>query len=367
MTYEEYLRALPKVELHCHFMGSVPVGAMAALIARHKTSLPVDVHTLYANINSPNRPNPIYAKARVPVPVSDPSREPNPSYPLLDVSRWITPLFKDREDFATAIHAALGAFTESHIRYCEMFFEPTLFADEGIPYPTMVDGLIDGLRQAERDWGIRCRLVAGINRAQPPARAVQLVEEMVANPRDEVIGIGIEDYELSGYPELFVEAYQLAERHGLHRTAHASEHRPSAESITVCLDKLHCERIDHGYFILEDDSVVARARDLQIPFTTISTTSRRSWRGWRRTCIRMMDAAGLNVIIGADDPGMFPTNLSNEYVIGGLELGFDRARMNRMCLAAVDASWQSASEKQAMRAQFTREIDRLTAEGVSPP
>ena len=59
---------------------------------------------------------------------------------------------------------------------------------------------------------------------------------------------------------------------GLHRTSHASEDGPPA-NITTCLDVLGCERIDHGYHILEDDAVVDRCRDDGIHFTCCPTST----------------------------------------------------------------------------------------------
>ena len=359
MTDDE-LSALPKVDLHCHFLGSVPVGVCVELARRHRVSLPVDLPTVYANINSPARPNPIYANTRLKVPVSDPAREPNPSYPLLEVSRWVAPLFKDRGDFAQGIHAALAESARgSNVRYCEMFFEPTLFMADGVPYAEIVDGLIEGIRSAKAEFGVVCRLIAGINRAQPPSVAVELVERMLATSRPDVIGIGLEDYELSGPPEKFAEAYGLAKRGGLHRTAHSSEHAPTAQNIVTCLDVLGCERIDHGYFVLEDEDVIARCRDQGVYFTCIFTTSRRAWRPWRRASIQAMDRAGLRITLGADDPSMFPTTLAREYGIAQSDLGWSDAKLREICLNGIAASWMSDNEKRTLREEFVGKIDAL--------
>jgi adenosine deaminase len=360
VTYDEFLTALPKVDLHSHFLGSVPVEVCVALARRHGVVLPVDLTTVYPSINSPARPNPIYARTRLPVPVSDPAQEPDPSYPLLDVSRWVAPLFKRADDFALGIYEALKqAARISNVRYCEMFFEPTLFMAEGVSYSVQVEGLGEGIRAAYRDHHISCRLIAGINRAQPPVVARDLVQTMLDTPREEVIGIGLEDYELAGPPETFGEAYGLAKRGGLHRTAHASEHAPTAQNVVTCLDLLGCERIDHGYFVLEDDAVVARCRDQGVYFTCIFTTSRRAWRPWRRASIKAMDRAGLRITLGADDPAMFPTSLVQEYHIAREQLGWDDAKLREIGFNRIAASWMSEAEKQALRQEFVHAYDSL--------
>ncbi len=148
-----------------------------------------------------------------------------------------------------------------------------------------------------------------------------MVREVVAHPHDAVVGIGLDNLETAGPPERFAEAFALAGRHGLRRTAHAGEHEPTARNVATCLDLLGCERIDHGYFVLEDPALVERVRDEGVPFTCISTTSRRSWQSWRRASIERMVAAGLSVVLASDDPAMFPTTLAEEYAIAATRIG----------------------------------------------
>ena len=46
--YDEFLRRVPKVELHCHFEGTVRPGTFADLARKHGVALPTDdVDRLY--------------------------------------------------------------------------------------------------------------------------------------------------------------------------------------------------------------------------------------------------------------------------------------------------------------------------------
>src|SRR5262249_45684451 len=156
-----------------------------------------------------------------------------------------------------------------------------------------------------------------------------------------------------------VEAYALAEHHGLRRTAHAAEHDPSARNIVTCLDQLHCERIDHGYFVMQSDEVVRRCREEGVRFASIFTTSRRALRPWRRASIKAMVESSLRVSLASDDPAMFPTTLSQEYLIGAHQVGFDLATLRQLTLNAVDAAWLDDTEKARLRAEITSETDAL--------
>ena len=49
-----------------------------------------------------------------------------------------------------------------------MFFNPTLHTHRGVPMATVIDGLVDGIRAAEQDLGVRCRLIADVYRQDSP-------------------------------------------------------------------------------------------------------------------------------------------------------------------------------------------------------
>lgn len=119
-----------------------------------------------------------------------------------------------------------------------MFFTPTLHTHRAVAYSTVVDGI----GEVERRLGVRCRLIADIQRQDSPATAVEMVRQVFEHPRDHVVGLGMDGAEAIDPPEQFVEAYRLARAGGLRLTAHACEDRPPA-NITTCLDLLGCERI----------------------------------------------------------------------------------------------------------------------------
>jgi adenosine deaminase len=67
----------------------------------------------------------------------------------------------------------------------------------------------------------------------------------------------------------------------------------------------------------------------------------------------------LRVSLASDDPAMFPTTLSQEYLIGAHQVGFDLATLRQLTLNAVDAAWLDNTEKARLRAEITTETDAL--------
>ncbi|MGY4856461.1 adenosine deaminase family protein [Cryobacterium sp. AP23] len=361
-TTASYLDRIPKTDLHCHLIGTVRASTFGELARREKLQLPDSAEAIFRDINSLPPDPALYANTRIPVPMGRSADEPVTSYSLFKASEWVVEVLRSAEDLTRITYEAFESAHASGTRHLELFFDhlPPHLAKLG--YRGAVEAYADGIRMAERDFGMTGRMIAGIDRSKSGEHALQLVQQIVDNPHDYVVGIGLDNLETAGPPERFVDAYTLAGAAGLKRTAHSSEHAPVAVNTITCLDQLGCDRIDHGYFVLEDDAVVERVRADQTPFIVAFTTSRRSWRPWRQASIKAMVDAGLNVILASDDPGMFPTTIAQEYRIASTSLGLDTSKLRAMSLAGVEASWLAEPEKMLLRERFIREFDVLDQE-----
>jgi adenosine deaminase len=339
VNYEEYLRKVPKVELHCHFEGTVRPQTFAELARKHDVALPTqDTDKLY---------------------------DYDTIYEFLKIFAMVSSTLRDQEDFARTAYESIEDGVElGNLKYREMFFNPTLHTRRGVPYKTVVDGLVEGIRQAERDLGVKCRLIADVYRQDPPEMARQMVEEVLEHRRDELIGLGMDGAEAPDPPEKFVDAYRLAREGGLRLTAHACEDAP-AKNIETCLDVLGVERIDHGYHVLGDQALVERTRDEGITYTVCPTATAVCYfdpDDLTKHPIRQMADAGLKIMINSDDPPMFHTDIGKEYVgmVQAAEWGPERVR--EFVMNGIDGSWAPDDEKRHLRETFTRELDELDAQ-----
>ena len=362
-----YLDRMPKVDLHCHLIGTVRASTFAELARREGLALPAEPERVFADINSLPPDPALYRDTRIPVPQGPSEGEPDVSYSLFQASEWVVEVLRDADDLTRITYEAFEDAHRSGTRHLELFFDAVPPHLASLGYAGSVEAYAEGIRLAERDFGMTGRMIQGIDRSRSGEHALALVQQVVDAPNEYVAGIGLDNLETKGPPERFVDAYRLAGAAGLGRTAHSSEHAPTAVNTITCLDQLGCDRIDHGYYVLEDDDVVARMRDEQVAFTVVSTTSRRSWRPWRRASIAAMLEAGLNVVPASDDPGMFPTSLAAEYRIVSEQIGADADQVRAMVRAGVEASWLPAGEKAALRARVDAELAALDAEfGVAP-
>ncbi|WP_127783732.1 adenosine deaminase [Rhodococcus sp. X156] len=321
--------ALPKVSLHCHLIGSVAAQTVVELAAKHGVSLAGRTaedlydHHSYADLGEFLR--------------------------VLDV---VGSVIRDVDDFHRVTYESLTAGGAAHgVLYREIQLSPPGHPD--VPYPRLLAGVVSGMRAARADTGIDSRLVVGINRERSGADAVALVEEVVAHRIDEVVGIGLDYAEVNGPPGRFVEAFQLAARHGLERTAH-SESGPPAH-IRTLLDDLGCSRVDHGYHVVDDPDITARCVAERVPFTCTPVSSdigRYSGSGdGTHHRIREMVDAGLCVTIDSDDPPMFGTDPTHDFRVLSHALGYGRDQLAQLTFNAIDACWLDESDRRDLRAR----------------
>ena len=243
LSTTDYLRLLPKAELHCHFVSVMRVPTLIELAAKHDVALKTD--DLDALLEYEGLPD------------------------FLDVFNAAHLALTTGDEIARVAYEGVeDAVRDGNLRYREYFINPDNFAHRGIDYPTLIDAITDGLTQAERDFGVGFRIVAAINRSLPAAAATAMVKTVLAHPRDVVVGIGQDDLtpELTEDPLRFREAYDLAGRHGLKRTAHAGETMTASPwNVIDAIETLGVDRVDHGYRVVDDADALARAIASGVP------------------------------------------------------------------------------------------------------
>ena len=332
------LQALTKVELHCHLEGCVRPETLIALAARHD----------------------------VPLPTTDPAQiyDYQDMASFLAVFEQIGAALRTPDDFARVTYEALSDAAAANVVYREMFVNPTIHGDTR--YTDLLAGIVDGIEAAQTDHGIVARLIPSIYRGQGAGVAEDLVGQVVAHPREEVVGIGMDGDELQGPPHQFVDAYRIASQAGLRLTAHAGERFPGPE-IGDCLDRLGCTRIDHGYAVVEDATLLARCVESGVHFTYAWLSTAYNYHGsLERHPVRRMQSAGLSLSLGGDDPAMGGTTLTGDYrtVIDAFDWPTDVLRQqNRQ---ALDAAWCEPTLRTALHRRLDPS-DRPAEPQHAPP
>ena len=339
LSFSDYLDAVPKVELHLHIAGAIRPETLDELAYLNELRLPKPAAEMYRF---------------------------ETFYDFLEILRFGALAVANPQDFSRiGFECIEDLHRHGNVRHAEIFFNPHYFTPNGIGYPELVDGLIEGLAKGRARYGVSSRLIACIDRSVClPSEALQMLDWMAQSPRPEVVGIGLDGAERAGPPLVWVEAWRQAGRAGYRRTAHMGEDNQALFEgppghFTHCRDALGCDRLDHGYNIMADAAVVARAAREQVPFTMACWSGMEWNRAPRRQRIKAMHEAGLNIVLGTDDPTIFGTTMGHSWRTVFADLGWGVAEARKLSLAGVDASWLPAAEKAALRASFTEALDAL--------
>ncbi len=335
---ERIVRGLPKVSLHCHLIGSIQAQTIVDLAKKHgvvldggRTAENLYDHASYEDLDEFLR--------------------------VLDIAGGV---IRDHDDFRRVTYESLTGGGAAHtVLYREIFLSPP--GHPGVPYRTIIDGVLDGMREARSDTGIDSRMIVGLCRNDTAAAAVELTEQVIAYRPDEVIGIGLDYSEAIGPPEKFWKAYRIAGAAGLNRTAHSESGPP--HHIETILDLLGCSRVDHGYHVVDDPAITARCAAERVPFTCTPVSSdigrySGSGDGSHRRIREMVDA-GLVVTIDSDDPPMFGTDPTNDFRALAVALGYGLDTLAQFTRNAVEACWLDDTDKRALAARVEAGIAAL--------
>ena len=346
LSFDDYLQLLPKTELHCHFVSTMDAALFVELAAKHGVELPSeDPATLF---------------------------DFDDLVDFLVAFRFAHDVIRDPDDFErVAYEGVRSAVADGNLRYREYYVNPQYFAERGLSYTQVIDPIIAGLRRAEHDFGVGFRIVVAINRREGAPSAIDLVRRMIEHPRAEVVGLGQDDLtpENTEDPTLFVEAYRLAAAHGLRLTAHVGEtDAATPAAVQEAIEVLGCDRLDHGYRIVDDPAVVALARERGIGFTVtpVSTTICSGWTLDPAHRIRRMIDAGLPVAVSTDDAMFFRTDLGREYREGLRAMGVDAEAAKAIALDGIEIAFCDEAQKERLRADFRAAFLALDALLESP-
>ena len=333
---------IPKVELHCHVEGTVRPDTVVELARKAGRALPVD------------DPRQLYR------------------YDSLDsflaVFWLVQEVLVGPADWARIAYESLVDAAPHGLRYREMFFTPARHLAAGQDLGEILAGLTEGIEAAEAESGVRCFLVADIDRAFGPAAGLELVEALSdvrhAGAGERVIAVGADSTELGVNLASFAPAFIAARRLGFRRTCHAGEAvGVGPENIRIALDVLGAERIDHGVAITDDPDLVRRAAAERIPLTVCPTSNvaiANRYATLGEHPLRTLRDAGVLVTINTDDPAMMELDLGEEYRRVAAALGFSAAELAELAIEGIASTFLDPVDRARLEAEFR---DRLHLTG----
>ena len=318
----DFLRGLPKAELHIHIEGSLEPELIFALARRNGVALPYEsveaLRAAYAFTDLQSFLDIYYAGASV--------------------------LLAEADFFDMAWAYFLRAKADNVI-HAELFFDPQTHTARGVAFETVINGLRRACDQAQAELGIGAELILCFLRHLSEAEAFETLEQ--AKPHlGKFIGVGLDSSELGHPPEKFARVFAEARALGLRVVAHAGEEGP-ADYIWSALDVLKAERIDHGVQAVNDARLMQRLAAERIPLTVcpLSNVKLCVFKTMAHHNLRQLLDAGLLATINSDDPAYFGGYMNQNFLDTFAALDLDATHAVTLARNSFEASFASAAQK----------------------
>ncbi len=323
---DEYIRGLPKAELHVHIEGTLEPELAFQLAAKHRVKLP------YATVEELRR-----------------GYQFSSLQSFLDIYYAGADVLRDEEDFYLLTQAYLRKAHSQGVVHTEMFFDPQTHTARGVPLAMMLGGIRGAMLQAERESGMTSRVIMCILRHLSAQDAMRAVEDALPHKHD-IAAIGLDSSEYGHPPAKFAEVFARARRAGWPAVAHAGEEGP-ASYIRDALDVLDAVRIDHGVRCEDDEALMQRLIDEHIPLTMcpLSNVKLRVFERMEQHNLKRLLERGLCVTVNSDDPAYFGGYILENYRAVEQALGLSRAQLKQLAENSIEGSFLGDEEKRRWR------------------
>jgi aminodeoxyfutalosine deaminase len=299
----EFVRSLPKAELHVHLEGTVDAVTLLMLAERHGVRPPAED---IAGVDAWYRFD---------------------GFPMF-LERYFTVLrlLRDPEDFALVASRYLHHAHEQGVVHVEFHVSATgHIVENGAPWAPIHDGIVDGCCSAADATGISWGLIPDISPHLPAAAAAAGMEQVFAHDLQHVVAVGMggpaDTWTTDDFAPIFARARSL----GIRAVSHAGEHG-GPDEVRFAVEHFGAVRIQHGIGAAADPDVLALLveRDIACDVCPGSNLALSAVPSAEEHPLPVMLAAGVTVTLGTDDPPMFQTDLLAEYRRAWEWCGLDR-------------------------------------------
>ncbi|KAF4955426.1 hypothetical protein FSARC_11858 [Fusarium sarcochroum] len=328
----EWLRRLPKAELHLHLEGTVTPETLVTLSEKHD-STPITFEEAQAKY------------------------EYTDFIHFLKTFKFVTDRLQTPEDYALIVREMMHDLHQQGVAHAEVYvaWGGILYNKPHLSVEDVMVAIEDARVQVQQEIGGPSILwIADATRQRGVVETSQ-VFRLAAELKSRfptIIGVGIGGDEVGGPIEWFHELYVEAKQAGLRLTAHAGEASGALKGplqIRAALE-MGVERIGHALDAQHDDRLMDFLREHQVPLE-INVTS-----NIMTGCCPSFEAhplpkyldKGLLCTINSDDPAMFGSTCLEEYILLSERYSLKSDAMRQLARNSVTASFLPSEKKREL-------------------
>jgi aminodeoxyfutalosine deaminase len=333
LEIEEFIRRLPKAELHLHLEGTITPATLVELSTRHDahpmTLAEAESHYRFDDFTS-----------------------------FIEGFKAVTRRLVTPEDYELVAWHMMQQLAAQGVVHAEVYISV------GVIYmwrnfdPACFEPIFEGLERArergERELGLSLYWIFDAVRHFTVEEAVRVFRK-AADMRSEypsIIGIGLGGDERRTGSAPFRALYARAREAGLRLTNHAGE-TTGPEAIREAL-AIGSERLGHVLSAVQDPDLLQELKAREVPLELNPTSNVRTGvcPSFAAHPLRTYFDAGLLVTLNSDDPAFFGSDIANEYLLAHTEQGFTREELRQLAVNSIRASFLPESSKASWLARI---------------
>lgn len=337
----ELIEKLPKTDLHVHLDGSVRLQTIIDLANEFGIKLPTtDVEELRKLIVCGDHT----------VSLDDYLR----GFDIVNL------VLQNKEGLRRAAYELAEDAARENVRYMEVRYSPILHTHGGLKLTDISQAVIDGLKKAERDFGIQTGVIICGIRNMDPTTSLKLAELAIAFKNKGVIAFDLAGGEYNHPAKDHKDAFDLALRNNLNITIHAGE-AYGPESIHQALHYCGTHRIGHGTRLVEDGDLLNYVNDHRIPLEICikSNLHTKAVKNIKSHPIDFYIDYGLRVTINTDNRTISDTTVTDEYMLAIDKLGLDYATVKNVILNGFKSAFLPYKERVRLINTTLKEIEDI--------
>ena len=323
MNITEYIKKIPKAELHLHIEGTFEPELMFEIAQRNKVEIP------YQSVEEVKK-----------------AYQFSCLQDFLDIYYAGASVLLYEKDFYDLTMAYFKHCAEENVVHTEIMFDPQTHTKRGVSFETVINGIQKAREDAKEKYEISSLLIMSYLRHLSEEDAFETLEQSL--PYKHLIkAVGLDSSEKGNPPSKFQKVFEVSIKEGYVPVAHAGEEGP-AEYIWEALDLLKIARIDHGNNCLTDEVLVKRLVDEKIALTVcpLSNLELKVVDDLKDHPLKKMLNLGLKATVNSDDPAYFGGYMNANFLQTAEALDLTKEDVKTLVKNSFEYSLLSDDEKQ---------------------
>ena len=242
---------------------------------------------------------------------------------FIEAFKWAVGFLRSADDYALAARRLFEDLARQNVRYAEVTLSAGVVLWKQLDFAPVYEAVA---REAARA-PVPVWLVLDSVRHFGVEQAWQVARLAADRVGDRVVAFGLGGDEARGPAEWFGEVFAFCRERGLKLVPHAGENT-SAEAVWAAL-RIGADRVGHGIRAVEDPALVAHLAAHRIPLEVSITGNviTSAVASLDAHPVRRLFDSGVPIILNTDDPAMFGTTLTDEYLLAAERFGFTEAEL----------------------------------------